>query len=144
MEREILFRGKRMDNGEWVYGYLVFSETDNSAVICTMDAGAIDVDPDTVGQYTCLTINGKQVFEGDIISIRYEDEIEYYRVVVKFGECGGVKNTDVPVGYQGFFFEEITNGPSLIRKDPLYFLNSFFCKIIGNIYDNSELLEVQR
>lgn len=64
--REIKFRGKRLDNGKWVYGYLADENYIND--INTFDLSSIEVDSDTVGQYTGLNdANGKEIYEGDII-----------------------------------------------------------------------------
>jgi uncharacterized phage protein (TIGR01671 family) len=88
MNREIKFRGKRIDNGEWVYGYLVGKAFDGTSKI--IDIGIqkdgcypVEVDPETVGQYTGehtrLSGKGKEIWEGDrvkvnVLGINYSSE----------------------------------------------------------------------
>lgn len=137
MNREILFRGKRVDNGEWVYGFynrcearLTYTEehykNNPRSWIQTLEnegfAGQlVHVNPDTVGQYTGLTdANGNRVFEGDII--RNIEGIAFsgqYDFVVKFTE--------------GEFYGE----NSLLEIQSRNFADSI---VIGNITDNPDML----
>ena len=123
--REILFKGKRVDNGEWTEGYL-FKSWDKVFLLWGMTGDSPnmeEVKPETVGQYTGLTDkNGKKIFEGDILLKGFE------KVLVKWNadQCRwGIYSNN----YEICGFNESTQG---------YF------EVIGNIYDNSELLEVEK
>jgi uncharacterized phage protein (TIGR01671 family) len=122
--REILFRGKRVSNGEWVVGYLIHDEFCNTQTpyigYLTIDGcNVADVIPETVGQYTGLTDkNGKKIFEGDIVNIYYPETI--------------VENTVIKYIGASFYGD---------RFDDTWELDDYYqLEIIGNIHDNIELL----
>lgn len=138
--REILFRGKRADNGEWVEGDLLHYESGEMAICkgfskygyeATEIAGRYKVLPETVGQYTGLTDrNGKKIFEGDIVRLTDEyNEIEWTAVVV-FGNPNGEYNW----GWQLRAIGEFDG-----NKDILLWVDTedfrAYCEIIGNIHD---------
>lgn len=124
--REILFRGKRLDNGRWVQGS-VFTRANQAYIFpVPIITCKVEVSPATVGQYTGLTNNGKKIFEGDIV--KAQDNI--------FGSpfCNGITGKIV---YEetAFFIEP---------KDPVktqwLFNECAVYEVIGNIHDNPELL----
>ena len=129
--RDILFRGKRIDNGEWLEGYYmnlgnkyhyILSGKLDIAYGC-LDLVKYPISPETVGQYTGLKDkNGKRIFEGDIIV--YSEDYTY-RV---FWD-----NDELSFGVDG-----INN----IDSDRLGNLYGVSCEVIGNIHDNPELLDV--
>lgn len=162
--REILFRGKRIDNGEWVYGYYgLFIDKSDIYVPYTAEEmekykghfvskiGGLwhTVDLKTIGQYTGLTDSkGKKIFEGDII--RYAD-IDEYRMYLEALES--------PQDYEEFVFDIWTIDEVVYGLEvgyPAFDLNKhdwevnglsnlnesgqFFYEIIGNIHDNPKLL----
>jgi uncharacterized phage protein (TIGR01671 family) len=93
MMREILFRGKRMVNGEWVQGY-VYQIWESVYILWGMTNGIpnmIEVIPETVGQYTGLTDkHGVKIFEGDIVKLD-KDVKQTFEIddgTVQFGRGG--------------------------------------------------------
>lgn len=131
MEREIKFRGKRLDNGEWVYGYYVkyndYSDNIHESIIDEYGY-MYDVDLATVGQYTGLKDkNGKEIWEGDIVMVEIRDE-EYDAILAV---CP--------------FLVMFSDGWFCIAEDeespwvPISKLESL--EVIGNIHDHPELLK---
>ena len=138
--REILFHGKRTDNGTWAYGYLfcIWERT----YLCwgtTNDVPNMkEILPETVGQYTGLTDkNGKKIFEGDIVKNNWC--FIYSPSVVRFGEYFQPFNDDIHTKHIGFYIEHSGNYMNTCRHDLGYFANK--CEVIGNIHDNPELME---
>ena len=122
---EILFRGKRTDNGEWETGSLVIIRdgcSDKEVFIADKMTGYhTPVIPETVGQYTGLTDkNGVRIFEGDIVSLVKHDSL-IYKVVY------------VPCRY------ELVNSKG-VNCFVLDIYKSENIEVIGNIHDNPELL----
>lgn len=129
--REILFKGKRIDNGEWIEGYYcpcVFGRFPcRPAIIIKedMDNGhwhPEEIIPSTIGQYTGLTDkNGKKIFEGDVVNFK---TTAYF-----FKNCR--------INYESQFarFCAIDNKGYEYPMD-----KTFNYEIIGNVFDNPELL----
>lgn len=148
--REILFRGKRLDNGEWVEGY--YLRHGDKAYICPevyafyrFDGGLclggfIEVDPDTVGRETGLTDrNGKRIWEGDIVKACFDG-----RESVPFQICFGRFHDENCDFDEDDFIGWYLTGPSFQGQCVSILTevkNGMLFKVIGNIHDNPELLE---
>lgn len=138
--KEILFKGKRVDNGEWVYGYYVEAEkldksgTEYFIIEKSADGSSYKVDSETVGEFTGLTDkNGKRIFEHDILRLTCEADDLKWSAVVKFGNPSGGYNW----GFQ--LFKICGDG---VDTDILLWveIDDAHAEVIGNIYDNPELL----
>ncbi|MCM1225972.1 MAG: YopX family protein [Clostridium sp.] len=140
MEREILFRGKRVADEEWVYGYYLYADEDAAPVIIDKHCYSYVIIPETVGQYTGLTDkNGTRIFEGDILSLKHYMINDL--VVVKFGkyEDGNIHD-DIPCGHVGFYldFSESFKEKNYYRNDICFFAPK--CEVISNVHDNPEMI----
>lgn len=133
--REILFRGKRIDNGEWVEGYYYRSVgRDLIAASCDHIVG-----PSTVGMCVpgITDKNGKKIFDGDIVFYYCSD----ITAVVKFGQYIDLDSPNKPA--IGFYSEYSEDGKTVQESmDSRESDQEYGCEVIGNIHDNPELLEV--
>ncbi len=146
MNREILFKAKRTDNGEWVEGYFVkgkwyLDEKKKCAILpldlcfypCCEINEWIEIDPKTVCQYTGLTDkNGKKIFEGDICKTKFFGKDD--------GKGRNYSDYDVfKVSYEeGTFFLE--NNRRQFSATYIPDMAGDGIEVIGNIFDNPELL----
>ena len=151
MKREILFRGKRI-NDRWVYGSLVVSKNIDPAIYYEVGKGLVNqfdwcyVKNGTIGQYTGLKDkNGKKIFEGDILRfqvpdgtirhfvIEWADEDRILRPLSDFVPDGN------PIRISGWCFN--WNGyrlyPTVIDGVP----DNEVMEVVGNIHDNPELMK---
>ena len=131
-----MFRGKRIDNGEWVYGVAFPHDNCGKVTMFRQNQGdgaleGLEVLPETVGQYTGLTDkNGKKIFEGDILK-EYGSAPEYSLMVIKNTGFGcfvefyfhGEKHSAEQIGHTGWLSYD---------------------EVIGNVHDNLKLLEAKK
>lgn len=147
MYREILFRGKRTDNGEWIFGDL-FHRNEEVLINNFSQGFNISVIPETVGEFTgLLDKNGKRIFEGDILKC-HDNPKDLVKVV--FDEFGVVDtDTECPVDtvigwhYEVIPTDELSTVEPFCLSMPL--TNSYikYChmEVIGNIHDTPYLIK---
>ena len=132
--REIEFRGKEINNGKWVYGYyhkLNESFENKECILEHHRNTSTIIDVRTLGQYTGLTDkNGTKIFEGDIVRINGWWDAS--------GPAGYEKNMTV-VKYD----DEVCGFTPMCNYDTDcgVFHRAEECEVIGNVFDNPELLE---
>lgn len=136
--REILFRGKRADNGKWVEGGICDYNSGVSIFVVNhydgsfyepphTDLDEIEVIPETIGQYTGLTDkNSNKVFEGDIVKYLWDKKEEIFYIIYNSGEF---LMTPIKQNQKDIWSIRIS------KEDQ-------YIEVIGNIYDNPELLGV--
>ena len=136
--REVIFRAKRKDNGEWVYGVPLKEGYSQDVEMLWYEYGSlayterVKVLPETVGQYTGLTDkNGKKVFEGDIVKV-YDN----FDCVGETLYVGKVQWDDTFLNW-----ELITNKRTVGQLKDIP--SVLYYEVIGNVFDNPELLEVK-
>ncbi len=138
MESRHLFRSKRIDNGEWAEGHLITDEKDDlkyfiGYVLGTDEDGsphdldAVQVDPSTICQ--CIGLkdkNGKLIWENDIMEAHIDEDFpeDVSRFKVEWNGKGWVENH-----------------PDGVDREYLDDFDTEHFKVVGNIFDNPELLE---
>lgn len=155
MQREILFRGKRVNNGEWVEGMVAyFFDSPKNAMIMpkcyfgTKDfgeedddgnpiiedeialGGFVNVHPESVGQFTgLLDKNGKRIFEGDILNLTYDGHS--FNCEVKYSDGG----------FLVFENNGFNSGDADMTLIGWLKHDDYRYEVIGNIHDNPTLIK---
>ena len=143
--KEILFRGKRKDNGEWIYGVPITDESTNDVYIITSTAGAslkseinnmcatgFRAILETVEPYTGLKDkNGTRIFEGDIVKITGFHTTAI--AAVKYGSPSEQSTS------WGWYFDD-NDGHAYFLMSKVFCID-YNAIVIGNIHDNPELLK---
>lgn len=146
MNREILFKAKRLDNGEWVEGY--YMPRPNSPgkpryyIVLLSQARWYEIDSDTICQFTGLTDkNGKLIWENDIVRFQFDND-----------DCP-FPNKDTRKRIGKIFFSDFRvswsiamgrKGSKTLNNDLFkYAQNGNRVEVFGNVFDNPELLEVE-
>ena len=162
MNREILFKAKRKDNGEWVEGYYLNIAKINH-FICTgkikldrvinriIAPEMYTIDPNTICQYTGLTDkHGRKIWENDIL-IGHGNDRDLSKV--SFGksyviDVETLNRVDEVIGWH----TEVIETDALSKCEPFclpmpltdFYIERSEFEVYGNIFDNPDLLEVER
>lgn len=152
--REILFRGKREDTGEWVYGYYTEACGTYNVGVSVIETKIDDyvVIPETVGQCTGVKDkNGKMIFEGDIVRTR-KDSIRNEKLKGYYGVDSDGYPQKIP-GYEGeseyhysckvecYALVEFSQHSGYYLRGTSTFIDAICNEVVGNIYDNPGLLK---
>lgn len=139
--REILFKAKRKDTGKWVEGLLWQKKYNSNKIFISCFPDKDDneevfvVDPDTICQYTGLTDkNGRKIWENDIVKYHFGDDV----APIRFGVYQSCFDS-IQTGHVGFYVD--WDSKKALRKDLGYWVNMIDCNVIGNVFDNPELLK---
>lgn len=125
--REILFRGKRVDNGTWAYGDLLHCDYEMEIDSESLGENGGYIIPETVGQYTGLKDkSGTKIFEGDIVEILLSGK--HGIGIVEYGKSG--------------ISAYVAMSHSVYSNYVLNKSDNFI--VLGNIYDNPELMEATK
>ena len=161
MKREILFRGKSIQNGKWLYGNIQIPEAPYDEYFMWDNGWQMQVDVNTVGQYTGLIDkNGKKIFEGDILRVseydnllmrEFNDETDDFGMFTLEELTGELQQSYTsPVTWEDGTFCISTKGDWLHHNDMFLAVlfgdmkrsnPIFIFEVIGNIHDNPELLK---
>jgi len=135
MQDRYLFKAKRIKDGQWIEGYLIYSFTGVPFIITKYDhilalVARDEIDPETICQCTGLKDkNGKLIFENDIVA--YLDVYSTDSGLAEADSIGEVVWDDETISFQ------VTN--RLFSES--YEVLGDECSVIGNVFDNTELLE---
>lgn len=159
--REILFKAKRIDNGEWIEGYyckwlkgeriITYSEKETDCIITWMSNGGMsryEVDSETICQFTGLCDkNGKKIWENDILMGHGNQEDLAKAVFGEFGvrdvETGSIVDEVSGWHYEVIPTDEISRCEPFCWSMPLTedYIDRCEMEVVGNIFDNKELLQ---
>lgn len=134
MNREIKFRGKRVNGGEWVYGMTISNGTikrkANNVFFEIAENKWVGVHPETLGQYTGLKDkNGKEIYEGDILQDEHDSKIMH---IVRYDDSICSYTAWCPLVHDNW-----EKGNMISKK----WINEFGKIVIGNVTDNPEMVK---
>jgi len=125
MKREILFRGKSIQNGKWLYGNIQIPEAPYDEYYMWDNGWQMQVDANTVGQYTGLKdAKGKEIYEGDIVTT---NDNRFFTIEYREEEAS-FKMIDYGAAPLALDIHELT------KKE----IHEQRIKVVGNIHDNQK------
>lgn len=155
MNREILFRGKSVETNKWVYGSYILEKYANTPYICFFEYGSfvglkqIEVAPETIGEFTGMTDkNGTKIFEGDIVRTQpfsnkpFSTKRKQKQFLGIVEHCiKTFRNPGSPTDGQKYDSSWWVKIMEDIENYGCYNWTRFWnCEIVGNKFDNPELL----